>query len=187
MRHGFKVIAGLALSCFILPAAGEPAAQAGPQGSASSPQAGATSELKNRDGQTVGRARLTETPNGVLLRVELERAPEGEHAFHIHQTGRCDAPSFESAGGHFNPGKAGHGFHDAKGPHAGDLPNIIVPSGGRLTFEYMADGVTLTGGKAGLLDADGAALVMHAKPDDYRTDPAGAAGDRLACGVIQKR
>jgi superoxide dismutase, Cu-Zn family len=148
--------------------------------------AGATADLKNREGQTIGRARLTDTPNGVLITVTLERAPAGEHAFHIHDTGRCDAPAFESAGGHFNPTQARHGFLDAKGPHRGDLPNIHVPSSGQLAFEYVADGVTLSAGTASLLDQDGSALVMHAKPDDYRTDPAGAAGDRVGCAVIQK-
>jgi Cu-Zn family superoxide dismutase len=148
--------------------------------------AGATAELKNREGQTIGRARLAETPNGVLISVNLDRAPAGEHAFHIHETGRCEAPAFESAGGHVNPTQASHGFLDAKGPHLGDLPNIHVPSNGQLAFEYVADGLTLSAGGKSLLDQDGSALVMHAKPDDYRTDPAGAAGDRVACAVIQK-
>jgi Cu-Zn family superoxide dismutase len=148
--------------------------------------AGATAELKNPDGQTIGRARLADTPNGVLVTVELERAPAGEHAFHIHETGRCDPPTFESAGGHFNPTQARHGFLDPKGPHRGDLPNIHVPSSGQLDFEYIASGVTLSAGGGSLLDQDGSALVMHAKPDDYRTDPAGAAGDRVGCAVIRK-
>lgn len=147
---------------------------------------GATAELKNREGQTIGRARLTATPNGVLVRVNLDKASAGEHAFHIHQTGKCEAPAFTSAGGHFNPGNKAHGFMDAKGPHAGDLPNIHVGTGGSLAFEYLAHGVTLGSDAKGLLDADGAAIVIHAKPDDYRTDPAGAAGDRIACGVVQK-
>jgi superoxide dismutase, Cu-Zn family len=158
------------------------------QGQSGSRQgAGAGAELKDRDGQVIGRAQLADTPNGVLLRVSLDRAPEGEHAFHIHETGQCQAPGFESAGGHFNPSKAQHGFHDAKGPHAGDLPNIHVPQGGRLTFEHVLHDVSLSAGNNSLLDQNGSALVMHAKPDDYRTDPAGAAGDRLACGVIQKQ
>lgn len=149
--------------------------------------AGAAAELTSRDGQKVGRARLTDTPNGVLLTVNLTGAPAGEHAFHIHQVGRCDAPTFESAGGHLNPTGAQHGFLNAKGPHLGDLPNIHVPSSGQLTFEYLASDVLLRTGDRRLLDEDGAALVMHVKPDDYRTDPAGAAGDRVACGVIGAR
>jgi Cu-Zn family superoxide dismutase len=150
------------------------------------PGAGATAELKDREGQTIGQAKLTETPHGVLISLNLDRAPAGERAFHIHQVGRCDPPTFESAGGHLNPTGAQHGFLQAKGPHAGDMPNVHVPKDGRLTVETLARGVTLQGGKNSLLDADGSALVMHAKPDDYRTDPAGAAGDRIACGLIQK-
>ncbi len=157
-----------------------------PATSTQKPTVGATAELKDREGQTIGQAKLTETPNGVLISLNLERAPAGERAFHIHQVGRCDPPTFESAGGHLNPTGAQHGFLQEKGPHAGDLPNVHVPKDGRLTVEKLARGVTLQAGKSSLLDADGSALVMHAKPDDYRTDPAGAAGDRIACGVIQK-
>lgn len=149
--------------------------------------AGATAELKDREGQTIGRATLTETPHGVLISLNLERAPAGERAFHIHQVGRCDPPAFESAGSHLNPTGTQHGFLQEKGPHAGDLPNVHVPKDGRLDVEMLARGVTLQAGKNSLLDADGSSLVMHAKPDDYRTDPAGAAGDRIACGVIQKK
>ena len=146
----------------------------------------ATAELKNREGKTVGRVQLTDTAQGVLLRVNLEGAPAGERAFHIHQVGRCEPPAFESAGPHLNPTGAQHGYMNPKGAHAGDLPNVHVPQDGRLTTEIIARGVTLQGGANSLLDGDGAAIVMHAKPDDYSTDPSGQAGDRIACGVIQK-
>jgi Cu-Zn family superoxide dismutase len=149
--------------------------------------AGASAELKDPQGKTIGRAELTETPHGVLVRVALTGAAAGEHAVHVHETGRCDAPTFESAGGHFNPGKAQHGYMNPKGPHAGDLPNIHVPAGGQLEFQFIADGTALKSGRSSLLDGDGSALVVHASPDDYRTDPAGNAGDRIACGVVQKR
>lgn len=145
----------------------------------------ATAELKDREGKTVGRARLSDAPHGVLLHVTLEGAPAGEHGFHIHQVGRCDPPAFESAGPHLNPSGAQHGLQNPKGAHAGDLPNIHVPKDGRLTFEVLARGTSLQGQNS-MLDNDGAALMMHAKPDDYRSDPAGQAGDRIACGVIQK-
>jgi Cu-Zn family superoxide dismutase len=147
--------------------------------------AGATVELKDAQGSKVGEASLRPSPNGVLFDVTLTGATAGDHALHIHQTGRCDPPDFKSAGGHFRPAGKEHGFLDPNGPHAGDLPNLHVPPGGRLEVEVLADHVTLDEGANALLDSDGAALVMHAKADDYRTDPAGAAGDRVACGVIE--
>lgn len=146
----------------------------------------ARATLKTPEGKVVGRATLTATPNGTLLRVELDNVPPGERAVHIHAVGRCTPPTFESAGGHFAPGGAKHGFEAAKGPHAGDLPNIHVPASGQLSFERFLEGVPLSGGDQAILDADGAALVIHAKADDYRTDPAGAAGARIACGVIER-
>lgn len=145
----------------------------------------ATAEIKNAQGQTIGRAHLTEGPQGVVVHLKLEKAPAGDHAFHLHTTGRCDGPTFESAGGHFNPTKAAHGMLSAKGAHLGDLPNIHVPASGQLDVEFFARDAQLSG-KNALLDQDGAAVVMHAKPDDYKTDPAGAAGDRIACGVITR-
>ena len=145
----------------------------------------ATAEMKNAQGETVGQARLRETPNGVLVAVTFTKAPAGEHAFHVHQTGRCEAPKFESAGGHFSPAGKHHGFMAANGPHAGDLPNVHVPKDGKLEFEFLIDKVTLREGESSLLDANGAALVLHAGADDYKTDPSGGAGDRIACGVIR--
>jgi superoxide dismutase, Cu-Zn family len=185
------VAAGCVFSFAALAAQGGQEQKGGQTGSQAAAGQGATkqearAELKDRDGKTIGRATLTETPHGVLVRVMLEGAPAGERAFHIHEVGRCDPPGFESAGSHLNPNKADHGFHAQGGPHAGDLPNIHVPSDGKLTVEVLARGVTLRSGQHALLDGDGAALVMHAKPDDYRTGPAGAAGDRIACGVIQQ-
>jgi Cu-Zn family superoxide dismutase len=143
--------------------------------------------MQDRSGRNVGDARLTYTQNGVLLKVDLRGVEPGIHAFHIHQTGRCDPPSFESANGHFSPGQNEHGFLDERGPHAGDQPNLHVPTSGHLSFEYVVGKVTLQSGQPGsLLDADGSALVMHAGADDYRTNPAGSAGDRLVCGVIMR-
>ena len=146
----------------------------------------ARAALVDTSGKTIGDALLRETPNGVLLQVDLASAEAGVHAFHIHETGRCDRPAFESAGGHFAPGGAEHGLLNAKGPHAGDLPNVHVPRDGRLSFEYLIARVTLRPGDRSLLDADGSALVMHRDRDDYTTDPAGSAGDRIACGVVMR-
>lgn len=146
----------------------------------------ARAELKTAAGQAVGVALMTETPHGVLIRATIEGAPAGDHAFHVHTTGKCDAPDFQTAGGHFNPATRHHGFLAAEGPHAGDMPNLHVPDSGRLTFETMVPGVTLGSGLTGLMDADGAALIVHAAADDYKSDPAGAAGARWACGVVSK-
>jgi Cu-Zn family superoxide dismutase len=145
----------------------------------------ARAELKNGEGKAIGRLTLEQTPNGVLLRGSLEGLPPGEHAMHIHEVGKCEAPDFTSAGGHFAPGHGAHGFKSAKGPHAGDLPNVHVPGSGRLEVDVFVPRVSLDGGTANLLDGDGAAIVIHARADDYRTDPAGDAGDRIACGEIK--
>jgi superoxide dismutase, Cu-Zn family len=145
----------------------------------------AHADLKNAGGETIGRATLTDGPAGVLIHVELTGAPPGAHAFHIHAVGQC-APPFTSAGGHFNPAGHQHGFMNAQGRHAGDLPNIWVPADGHLTFDAFADGVTLKAGADSLFDADGSALVMHGGADDYASDPAGAAGPRVACGVVTR-
>jgi superoxide dismutase, Cu-Zn family len=100
--------------------------------------------------------------------------------------GRCEPPSFESAGGHFNPGKAQHGAANPRGPHAGDLPNVLVDSAGRGHLETTAQRVTIGKGAAALLGPNGGALVVHERPDDFRTDPAGNSGARIACGIIRR-
>lgn len=150
-------------------------------GLASQSEAQAKADVKDAKGQSIGSATLTETPHGVLLSVALSGAPAGPHAFHLHAVGKCEAP-FTTAGGHLNPGNKKHGIKSKEGAHAGDLPNITVPSGGALNFEVLAHDV----GMAQVMDADGAAVVMHQGVDDYATDPAGAAGDRIACGVVSK-
>jgi superoxide dismutase, Cu-Zn family len=145
----------------------------------------AKATLKDAAGQTVGEATLTDTPHGVLLHVELTKAAPGIHAFHIHQTGKCEAP-FTSAGGHFNPASKQHGVENAMGMHAGDMPNIDVPASGALTFDVFDHDVTLKPGANSLLDADGSAIVIHAGADDYKSDPAGNAGARAICGIVTK-
>jgi Cu-Zn family superoxide dismutase len=145
----------------------------------------AKAELKDAKGAVVGQATLTDSPNGVLIHVVLTGMPAGPHAFHIHETGTCEAP-FTSAGGHFNPGAKQHGMSNAAGMHAGDLPNVQVPADGALTFDVMARDVTLGAGANSLFKTGGTAIVMHAAGDDYKTNPAGAAGARIACGVIAK-
>lgn len=144
----------------------------------------AKAALKDRSGKAVGDVDLLQTPNGVLLKLSVKGLSPGEHAFHIHAVGKCDAP-FESAGPHFNPGKHKHGMMAGPG-HAGDMPNLHVPQNGDLTVEVLNPAVTLAKGAANsLFDSDGSSIVIHAKPDDYKSDPAGNAGDRIVCGVVE--
>lgn len=145
----------------------------------------AKAELKNTDGRAVGTVTLTDTPFGVLVHASLTGLPTGTHAFHFHQTGVCESP-FTSAGGHFNPTSRQHGIQNPMGMHAGDLPNIEVPSGGNLVFDVLATGVTLEAGANGLFKEGGTSIVVHAGGDDYRTGPTGTAAARIACGVVTK-
>ncbi len=149
-------------------------------------QAGdAKAELKDAQGQAVGQATLRETPHGVLIHATLTGIPGGVHAFHIHQTGKCEAP-FNSAGGHFSPVAAQHGIENAMGMHAGDMPNFVVPAGAKMAINVLVPDVTLKAGPNSLLREGGTSLVIHQGPDDNRTDPAGNAGTRIACGVIMR-
>ena len=148
-------------------------------------QSQASAELKDAEGKSVGIATLQEDKDGVRIEVEVKGIPAGVHGIHIHAVGKCEAPKFASAGGHFNPEKKRHGFKDVGGSHAGDLSNIYVTSVGGV-YEAVTKAVTLKAGEASLLDADGSAVVIHAAADDYATDPAGNSGDRIACGVIMK-
>jgi Cu-Zn family superoxide dismutase len=144
----------------------------------------AKAELKDKDGKSVGAVELTQMPAGVLLKVAVKGLPGGEHAFHIHAVGKCEPP-FDSAGPHFNPEGHKHGLMAGPG-HAGDMPNLHVPASGELTIEVLNSKVTLEKGKPNsLFDTDGSALVIHAGVDDYKSDPAGNAGGRIACGVVQ--
>ncbi|HEX6143048.1 MAG TPA: superoxide dismutase family protein [Geminicoccaceae bacterium] len=144
----------------------------------------ASVELKDADGNTVGQVELMQVPNGVHLKADLQNLPAGTHALHIHETGACEPPDFESAGGHFNPTGASHGWLSEGGPHAGDFPNIHVGDDGSLTVEYFSMMVTMDEGENTVFDDDGSAIVIHEGTDDYETDPAGDAGNRIACGVI---
>jgi len=145
----------------------------------------ATAALKDAGGKDVGSANLTQTPHGVLINVSVKGMPPGEHAFHVHEVGKCEPP-FTSAGGHFNPTNKKHGMLAAEGYHAGDMPNLHIPQSGDLTVEVVNANITLEKGKPNsVFDADGSAIVIHAGSDDYKTDPTGDAGGRIACGVIQ--
>ena len=151
------------------------------------PVGGPPMPLVNAAGQTVGSVRAWQTAGGVTFRLDAAGLPHGVHGIHVHAAGRCDPPTFDSAGPHWNPANRRHGFSSPAGPHAGDLPNVTVAANGVLGEAVTLSGASLTGpGAAGiLLDGDGAALVIHAAADDYATDPAGNSGARIACAVIQ--
>lgn len=146
----------------------------------------ATVELRTPAGQSVGTARFTQVGSVVRILLEARGLPPGLHAVHIHAVGKCDPPDFNSAGPHFNPTNKQHGALNPQGPHAGDLPNLNVGPDGTGRLETATEQITLGGGPTSLWDADGASLIVHAAPDDFKTDPTGNSGARIACGVIMK-
>jgi len=172
MRYAGLVAGGLLLASTIVP------------GQANALDARA--ELRNAQGQTVGTALLSDGPDGVWIETEVSKLAPGPHGFHIHAVGKCDPPAFTSAGGHFNPYGKKHGLKNPEGSHAGDLPNLVVGPDGNARAKVYAKQVTVAPGQYSVFLPESRALVIHADPDDERTDPAGNAGARIACGVITR-
>lgn len=144
----------------------------------------ASVDLKNAAGQTVGQARLVQQGDAVVIDVSAAGLTPGKHGVHIHTIGQCAAPDFSSAGGHWNPTAKKHGLENPEGHHGGDMPNMDVGADGSGLLHTTLASATLSGGANPILDADGAALVIHAGHDDMKSDPAGNSGGRIACGVI---
>jgi Cu-Zn family superoxide dismutase len=146
-----------------------------------------TVSLKDSKGQDVGTAKIAEAAKGgVTILLTVKGLPAGEHAAHIHQNAKCEAPAFTTAGGHFNPDMKKHGLDNPDGPHAGDMNNFMVGRKGKAKALLVNTRVDLGDDAHSLFTNGGTALVIHAKADDYKTDPTGNAGDRIACGTITK-
>jgi Cu-Zn family superoxide dismutase len=156
-------------------------------GVASAQEQGATAQLKDPHGNSIGTAQFTQNPaGGVNISLQAQGLEPGEHGIHIHEKGDCSSSDFKSAGEHLNPSSAKHGFDNPQGPHAGDLPNLIVNQDGSASYAATDERVTLAEGEGALLRSGGTSLVIHADPDDQMSDPSGNSGDRVACGVIER-
>ncbi len=196
-RHTRRIASAIVLSCAFgfgapaMAASEQPAVPKTPATPESSPAGESARKdgpvsvvMKGPDGADLGMIEVTSTPLGLLLKANLRGLPDGTHAFHIHEKGVCDG-DFSSAGGHYNPDGKSHGFLAENGPHAGDMTNFVAANG-TAEFEEFNAMVTLAGAKGPLNDADGSAIVIHSGADDYLSQPSGAAGDRIACGVVYK-
>lgn len=168
----------VALAALLVLANGAPAIAKGPT---------AVAEMRNAEGRLLGTLTLKQMPGGIKIKGQLAGLPPGPHAFHIHEKGEC-LPPFTTAGGHFNPTGHEHGRDNPNGAHLGDMMNVIAKEDGKARLNIFAKDVKIEAleGAPGLLDADGASLMLHEKADDYKTDPTGNAGPRIACGVIRR-
>lgn len=143
-----------------------------------------TVNLQDGQGKNVGTAALSKAPHGVKISLNVHDLPAGQHGIHVHQNAKCEGPDFKSSGGHFNPDGKKHGLESPDGPHAGDIPNFTVDAKGKAKTSVVAPNVTLADDPHSVFSGGGTSLMVHAKADDYKTDPSGNSGDRIACGVI---
>ena len=142
--------------------------------------------LADKDGNGKGEVLIATGTDGLMVNVMAEGMAPGTYGVHIHTTGKCEGPDFKSAGGHWNPFNKAHGLESETGAHAGDLPNLVIAEGGTGGLSFTVKHAPMTG-EGGLMDADGASFMVHAGPDDMKSDPAGNSGDRIACGVFEVR
>jgi len=148
---------------------------------------GATADLKDARGQSIGTATLAEDGGKVRIVVQARGLTPGKHGIHVHAVGSCEPPAFTSAGAHYNPLGRKHGLETPDGAHAGDLPNLEADASGNARYEAVTNRVSLSDGLISVFDGDGSSIVIHEKEDDQKTDPTGNSGGRVACGVIVKR
>jgi Cu-Zn family superoxide dismutase len=146
----------------------------------------AKATLRDAQGTTIGTATLSATKGGVKVIVSVSSATPGKHGLHVHAVGKCEGPDFKSAGDHFNPAVKEHGLENPQGAHMGDMPNLVVDASGVGHVEFLLHGASLKAGPDSLFGEAGTALVLHGAPDDMKSDPAGNAGARVACGVVER-
>jgi Cu-Zn family superoxide dismutase len=146
----------------------------------------AHADIVNAQGQNIGSAKIVPAKKGVKIEVNVSQLPPGKHGIHVHAVGKCDGPAFTTAGGHLNPDTKKHGKDNPEGPHAGDLLMIEGKADGTAKATLLDTMVTLGDGPNSVFHEGGTSIVIHEKEDDYKTDPAGNSGARIACGVIQK-
>ena len=150
----------------------------------------AHADIMNAEGKKIGTAKfeMTNFDLGVKVSIKVDHLSSGPHAVHIHNVGKCEGPAFTTAGGHFNPTNAHHGVNNPQDPHphVGDMANLNADFMGKAEANFTLPTATLGSGPNSLFHDGGTSIVVHAKPDDFMSDPSGNSGDRIACGVIEK-